>query len=91
MLIPQPPIDMLVDKNAEWVITAALGIIALGALIYSLVQWARTGRPIMTLLFVAGGFMMIFEPMVDTVGACWFPSNSWVGFEAWGRPLPVWL
>lgn len=91
MLVPQPPLDMLIDKNAELYITSALATIAGLALIYSLIQWARTGRPIMLLLFIGGGAMMIFEPMVDTVGACWFPRNSWVGFEAYGRPLPVWL
>lgn len=91
MLVPQPPLDMIVDKTAELYITGALGTIAALALIYSLVQWARTGRPVMLMLFIGGGAMMLFEPMVDTVGACWFPRNSWVGFEAWGRPLPVWL
>lgn len=91
MLVPQPPLDMVVDKTAELYITGGLGAIAACALIYSLFQWARTGRPVMLLLFIGGGAMMIFEPMVDTVGACWFPRNSWVGFEAWGRPLPVWL
>lgn len=91
MLVPQPPLEMLVDKTAELYITGGLATIAGVALIYSLIQWARTGRPVMLLLFIGGGAMMLFEPMVDTVGACWFPRNSWVGFEAWGRPLPVWL
>ncbi len=91
MLIPEPPLDMLIDKNVELYITSALGAIAVSALIYCLIQWARTGRPIALLLFIGGGAMMVFEPMVDTVGGCWFPTNSWVGFEAYGRPLPVWL
>lgn len=91
MLIPQPPIEMGIDKNAELVITASLAVIAALGVLYALCQWRRTGRPVMLLLFAAGGLMMVFEPMVDTVGGCWFPKDSWVAFEAWGRPLPVWL
>ena len=91
MLIPQPPLEMGIDKGAELVITTSLAAIAALGVLYALYHWWRSGRPVVLLLFVAGGLMMIFEPMVDTVGGCWFPKDSWVAFEAWGRPLPVWL
>jgi hypothetical protein len=91
MLVPQPPLDMVVNKEAEFWITASLGVIALAALLYSLWHWKRSGRPVFLLLYIAGGAMMIFEPLVDTVGACWFPANSYVAFHAYGRPIPVWL
>jgi predicted membrane channel-forming protein YqfA (hemolysin III family) len=82
---------MTIDKHAELFIVTSLAIIAALGVCYSLYQWHRTGRPVMLLLFVAGGCMMVFEPLVDTVGACWFPKDSWVAFEAWGRPMPIWL
>ncbi len=91
MLTPQPPVEMAVDKTAELGITWTLAGIVAVALVFAVVAWHRTGRPLVVLLMVAGGAIMIFEPMVDTVGACWFPSNSWTAFTAWGRPLPVWL
>jgi len=91
MLTPQPPLDMAVDKTAELGITIALAGIVAVALVFSFIDWFRTGRPLVLLLMVSGGAIMVFEPMVDTVGACWFPSNSWTAFTAWGRPLPVWL
>jgi hypothetical protein len=91
MLTPQPPLDMAVDKAAESGITIALAGIVAVALVVSLIDWFRTGRPLVLLLMISGGAIMVFEPMVDTVGACWFPSNSWTAFTAWGRPLPVWL
>ena len=91
MLTPQPPLDMTVDKTAELGITIALAGIVAVALVFSFIDWFRTGRPLVVLLMVSGGAIMVFEPMVDTVGACWFPSNSWTAFTAWGRPLPVWL
>lgn len=45
-------------------------------MLYALYHWWRTGRPVVLLLFVTGGLTMIFEPMVDTVGACWLPKDS---------------
>lgn len=91
MLLPPPPIDMVVDKTAELYITAFLATITLGSLVFALHHWWRTGRPVVLMLVLAGGSMMVFEPMVDTVGACWFAANSWIAFEAYGRPIPVWL
>ncbi len=91
MLTPQPPLDMAVDKTAELGITVALAVLVALALTASAIDWRRTGRPLMLLLMTSGGAIMVFEPMVDTVGACWFPSNSWTAFTAWGRPLPAWL
>lgn len=91
MLTPQPPLDMVVDKTAEMGITIALAGIVAVALVLSFIDWFRTGRTLVLLLMISGGAIMIFEPMVDTVGACWFPSNSWTAFSAWGRPMPVWL
>jgi hypothetical protein len=91
MLTPQPPLDMAVDKTAELGITIVLGAFVAVALILSFIDWFRTGRPLVLSLLVSGGAIMVFEPMVDTVGGCWFPSNSWTAFTAWGRPLPVWL
>lgn len=90
-LIPPAPVDSVisdaVDRNVNIVMFALAGL----ALAYSLVYWRRTGRPTFLLLFVAGGAMMVLEPLVDTVGACWFPEDSWRAFELWSRPIPVWL
>lgn len=91
MMLPAPPIEMVVDKTPEMVITAFLALITLGAFLYAFWHWRQSGRPIVFMLVLAGGAMMVFEPMVDTVGACWFAANSWVAFEAYGRPIPVWL
>jgi hypothetical protein len=90
-LVPAAPVDSVisdtVDRNVNIVMLTLAGL----ALAYSLVSWRRTGRPTFLLLFLAGGAMMVMEPIVDVVGGCWFPSNSWRAFELWGRPMPVWL
>lgn len=91
MLIPQPPFDMVIDKGYELWITGIIGLCAVVALLFSLEHWRRSGRPVVLLMLLSGGAMMVFEPLVDTVGGCWFPENSWIAYSAWGRPIPVWL
>ena len=91
-LIPQPPFDSVIDPTTQRWVTGCVFAVALIALAYSLVQWRRSGKPVFLLLFCGGGAMMAFEPLIDTVGACWFPEvNSWIAFRAYGRPLPAWL
>lgn len=91
MLTPQPPLDVLVDPAVNLNVTIVIGLLAALGFAWALFDWRRTKKPFAVILFAAGGCMMLMEPMVDTVGACWFPKNSWVGYEAWGRILPVWL
>src|SRR5581483_109299 len=64
---------------------------AAATLLFALWHWNRSGRPVFLLLFAVGGLMVLFEPMVDTVGAVWFPTNSWVGLELYNRVIPVWV
>jgi hypothetical protein len=90
-LLPSPPFSAAVSYQAELTVTMLFAAIALAALVYSLVDWRRSGKPSFLLMFVAGGAMFIVEPMIDTVGGCWFPANSFVTFTAYGRPMPVWL
>src|SRR5215213_3608680 len=91
-LIPQPPFEAAIDPAVQFWATSFMALMAGGALLYALYQWRRSGKPTFLLLYLSGGAMMAFEPLVDTVGACWFPeNNAWVAFHAYGRPLPVWL
>lgn len=92
ILIPQPPFDSAIDPTVQLWVTSFMAVMAVIAFVYALMHWRRSGRPTFLLLFLGGGAMMAFEPMVDTVGACWFPEgNSWIAFWAYGRSLPVWL
>jgi hypothetical protein len=91
-LIPQPPFDAAIDPDVQRWVTGCVAAAAFAALIAAVVHWRRSGKPTFLLLFLGGGAMMALEPLVDTVGACWFPEvNSWVVFHGYGRPLPLWL
>jgi hypothetical protein len=90
--LPLAPIHTSIDETVQTNVTVVMGVIAVATLIFSLYHWRRTGKPTFLVLFVAGGLMMLFEPMVDTVGAVWFQKeNAWVAFTLYGRPIPVWL
>ena len=89
--LPPAPVNSTIGDDTDLVVTIVMGAFAAAALIFSLVYWARTGRPTFLVLFLAGGTMMAFEPLVDTVGAVWFQEDATRAFVAYGRPIPVWL
>ncbi len=92
ILIPQPPFSAAIDPTVQYWVTSFMAVAMVLALLYALIQWRQSRRPTFLLLFVGGGAMMALEPLVDTVGACWYPEhNSWVVFSAYGRSLPLWL
>jgi hypothetical protein len=87
----QPPVDMSVNAAAEQWVLGVMSVLWCVALVVALVQWRRSGRPIILTLFLAGGAMMLMEPLVDTVGGCWFPEDSIIFYSGWGRPIPLWV
>jgi hypothetical protein len=89
--IPPPPTQLVVGHGAQTAVTIVMGTLAALTLLFALWHWRRSRTPTFLLLFVVGGLMVFFEPMVDTVGAVWFPKNSWTAFHAYGRFLPVWV
>ncbi|VWX50150.1 hypothetical protein [Novosphingobium sp. 9U] len=86
-----PPVDMMVNSAAEHWALVVMAALWCAALIFALVHWRRSGRPIVLLMFLAGGGMMLMEPMVDTVAGCWFPRDSVIFYSGWGRPIPLWV
>lgn len=90
-LAPVPPVLMQVAPGPEHIITLVMATLTTAAFLFALVHWYRSGRPIVMLLFLAGGCMMVMEPMVDTVSGCWFAADSTLGFVGWGRPIPLWV
>ncbi len=90
-LAPMPPVSMQVAPGPDRITMAVMATLMAAAFLFAVVHWMRTGRPIVMMLFLAGGCMMVMEPMVDTVAGCWFAANSTIAFIGWGRPIPVWV
>jgi hypothetical protein len=85
MLTPQPPLDMAVDKTAELGITIALAGIVGVALVFSFIDWFRTGRPLVLSLIVSGGAIPLALTTSEAVNAAvgwpsWLVINTDVGW-----------
>lgn len=90
-MAPLPPVEMMVNVVAEGWALKVMAVLLGVAFLFALDHWRRSGRPVALMLFIAGGCMMIMEPMVDTVAACWFPADSQILYHGWGRPIPLWV
>lgn len=89
--LPTPPLHATVGHGAQTGVTIVWAVLAVLTLLFALRHWRTSGRPTFLLLFLAGGLMVFFEPMVDAVGAVWFPTDSTVVFRLYNRVLPLWV
>lgn len=89
-MVPTPP-NVPLPVGGDIPVTIVMSTLVLIAFSFAVIHWLKSGRPVVMLMFLAGGCMCLLEPMVDTVGGCWFPSTSMIAYWGWGRPLPVWL
>ena len=88
---PLPPTMLTADPSVDRVVMGVMAALMLAALTFAIVDLLRSGRPVVLMLFIAGGCMMVMEPMVDTVAGCWFAANSLRAYVGWGRPIPIWV
>ena len=88
--IPQPPAGLETNAVGQTIFTIGVTIPWVIAIVLAVRYWRRHGTPI-PLLFLAGGMLcIVWEPVVDVLGMCFFPrENQWVGLEIFGRPIPV--
>ena len=87
--LPQPPAGAMPEGwQVVYTVLLAVPLVGLGG--WCLLQW-RKERDAVPLLCLAGGAMcVLFEPIVDILGLCWYPRHGqWKLFETLGRPIPV--
>ena len=85
----QPP-DLAMPHGWEIFYTLLCMAAAAGALVYAVNLW-RSERDLVPVLCVAAGALcVVFEPIIDVLGLCWYPRHGqWRLFETFGRPIPV--
>src|SRR5258708_30441988 len=55
-------------------------------------MWRRDRTPVPLLFMLGGALCILFQPVVDVLGMCWFPRiNQWVGLEGFRPPSPLFL
>jgi hypothetical protein len=63
-------------------------LVGLGA--YCLHRYTKDRDPVPLLCLAGGAVCVLFEPIVDILGLCWYPRDGqWTLFETLGRPIPV--
>ena len=87
--LPQPPAGAM-PRGWQVVYTVLLALPLVGLAGWCLRQWRRERDPVPLLCLAGGAVCVLFEPIVDILGLCWYPrSGQWKLFETLGRPIPV--
>jgi hypothetical protein len=87
--VPTPPLALRMPHGWEQLYTAAC-VLAFVVMAANAVRLWRKGRdPLPLVLIGAGAVCVLIEPMVDVLGACWYPRGSGLQlFELMDRPIP---
>jgi hypothetical protein len=57
---------------------------------YCIRRYLKERDPVPLLCLAGGAMCVLFEPIVDILGLCWYPRDGqWKLFETLGRPIPV--
>jgi hypothetical protein len=90
--IPVPPVDMVMPHAAQTFFLVANIVVCVIAVIFAERFRRSSGSPVGFLLLLAGAATVINEPVVDTLGLCWFAANGAIPlFKAWGVTIPVFM
>jgi hypothetical protein len=90
--IAQPPSGVVMSATGQTIFTIAVTIPWVVLFVVALRIWRRDHTPVPLLFMVGGALCILFEPVVDVLGLCFFPrANQWVGLEVFGRPIPLFM
>jgi hypothetical protein len=89
--LPIPPCDAVPNAALVHGVTVFYVVALTAALLWALVNCRRPRGQLMLLLLPAGAIAALCEPLLDIIGAAWYPHIGIpVAFELMGRPIPVW-
>jgi hypothetical protein len=90
--IAQPPVGLHMSATGQTIFTIAVTIPWVVLTVVAFRVWRREGTPVPLLFLIGGALCIVFEPIVDILGMCFFPrANQWVGLEVLGRPIPMFM
>ena len=87
---PLPPINM--SPADDWLPVALVAAaLTFGvSVVLALRSWRKTGSALWLACLAGGIVCASVEPIVDTIGLCWFPKSQ-TAFETFGRSIPWWV
>jgi hypothetical protein len=86
------PFNLRMSHGWQEIYTVAL-VVPLALLVaYALQIWARDKDVAPLALLIGGAGCVVWEPIVDVLGRCWYPQFGQVHlFETFGRPIPLYV
>jgi hypothetical protein len=90
--LPAPPVDMVMPFANDVYSIATLVSLALFAA-WTIYQCFRDKSPILLLILIGGVLCFLQEPIMDHVGAVWYPyiNQSFTVFRAFNVSVPLWV
>lgn len=89
---PTAPLELTVDGGTADAVLIVLGAVGAVAVVWSLVQWLRTGSPLPFAVLLGGLATVMLEPFADVCGLVWFPEDDQVhAFTSMGVPIPMFV
>jgi hypothetical protein len=90
--VAQPPSGLEMNAVGQTIFTIGVTAVWVIAIALAVRHWRRHHSTVPLLMLVGGTICILFEPVVDVLGMCWFPrQNQWIGLEAFGRPIPMFM
>jgi hypothetical protein len=90
--LPIPPMHAVPDPDVIRWITISYIVLVSGAVAYALMNIRKAEGRIICLALAAGAVASLSEPILDLLGAAWYPIVGIpVAFELMGRPIPIWI
>ena len=87
--LPAPPTGAM-PEGWQVFYTVLLLVPLVGLAGYCLHRYSRDRDPVPLVCLAGGAMCVVFEPIVDILGLCWYPrSGQWKLFETLGRPIPI--
>jgi hypothetical protein len=88
----QPPNGLEMNAVGQTIFTIGVTAVWVVAIALAVRYWRRHHSVVPLLLLAGGTICIVFEPVVDVLGLCFFPRpHQWVGIEAFGRPIPLFM
>src|SRR6476620_7741550 len=90
--LPIPPKQAVPDPDVIRWITIFYVVLISSAVAYALFNIRKVEGRIICLTLAAGAVASLSEPILDLLGAAWYPTIGIpISFELMGRPIPVWI
>lgn len=92
--LPLHPLpDWVLQPNHEFWVTVIFGLMALAALVQAISNAVSSRSWFPIALFLGGGLAVIYEPINDVLGHCFYSENgmNYVWLTSMGRRIPVYI